>query len=482
MTRYDLTKYQPSAAHREAVRKSGFDLNDPDRRHAPETQVHDRLKALSPGLVNTGPDPRAYLLMKARDLGERALGRGLCLLGPVLAITADRAEARRGPVTDHPFGVLRDQIDAPSYSANLDKPVEQSSSQFTDMFTVFADPFVTNALLAGLIAAALATILLLHIIRKEASMAHDLPRCTRHHPLGSLMADLTDQRRLLIPFEADSDVDDVEPPTANSAQDNWGQVDQTAIGAPPTFSLLVDGASRLGKVREENQDAYRHYASGPATVRLILCDGAGGVVGGREAAEEAVEAIDHALAATVNENPALNELDLEQAMEVARANASAKALTGITTGIVAAITPDEGGAAVLHYATLGDGALAVIWPDGMVTQVQTPHHVAGAPSNMIGAWIGEGSDEPSRIGCLRLEIGCIVMLMSDGASDLFPFEDYAIDRSRQIAHWHGNHIGYADSLLANIEAARDEATGAYLHHDNMTLVMAFVEGKVASDA
>lgn len=57
--------------------------------------------------------------------------------------------------------------------------------------------------------------------------------------------------------------------------------------------------------------------------------------------------------------------------------------------------------------------------------------------------------------------------MSDGASDLFPYEDFAQHREDYC-----NVRGLAGSILAQIEAARDPDTNAYLHHDNMTLAMA----------
>ena len=60
------------------------------------------------------------------------------------------------------------------------------------------------------------------------------------------------------------------------------------------------------------------------------------------------------------------------------------------------------------------------------------------------------------------------MLMSDGASDIFPFEDYALNRA---AHWDALDAmpeDYADQFLQQLEEARDEC-GAYLHTDNLSL-------------
>jgi hypothetical protein len=57
--------------------------------------------------------------------------------------------------------------------------------------------------------------------------------------------------------------------------------------------------------------------------------------------------------------------------------------------------------------------------------------------------------------------------MTGGVSDLFGFEDFARDRQE-----FRTMTGLADHLLAYLEAARDPDTGAWLHHDNMTLAMA----------
>ncbi len=121
----------------------------------------------------------------------------------------------------------------------------------------------------------------------------------------------------------------------------------------------------------------------------------------------------------------------------------------------------------MHYATLGDGAITIIWPDGMVGPVQVPHHTAGQPSNIINAYIGGDCSTAPRTGSLRLETGATVLAMTDGASDLFPFEDFAPNRAE-----YRTVLGLSGALLQQLEAARDPDTEAYLHHDNMTLAMA----------
>jgi len=86
------------------------------------------------------------------------------------------------------------------------------------------------------------------------------------------------------------------------------------------------------------------------------------------------------------------------------------------------------------------------------------------------------------MGMVRLEPGTTVMLMSDGASDLFPYADFAENRDvYSVPLSNKNNSGLADRFLEQLEAARNPDSGAYLHHDNMSLVIGhFSENESAS--
>lgn len=224
----------------------------------------------------------------------------------------------------------------------------------------------------------------------------------------------------------------------------------------------IDAATRQGKIRSENQDAIATLSFCDGTRVLAVCDGAGGVEGGKEASHSAVEAIQEHLKAIYEENSHLVPMDLEGGIDAARLSAAEKSLNGLTTVLLVLLHNDH-----VHWATLGDGDIVIIWPDGMVNHVQVPHHTAGMPSNIINAYIGKNCHVPPRTGSLRVEPGGMVLVMSDGASDLFPYEDVALNRDdiKDIT-------GLADSFLQNLEDARDPETAAYLHNDNMSLAMA----------
>jgi serine/threonine protein phosphatase PrpC len=167
---------------------------------------------------------------------------------------------------------------------------------------------------------------------------------------------------------------------------------------------------------------------------------------------------------------------LEEAIEIARKEFVSLELEGVTTAIVALLDGDW-----LHYATLGDGGLSLVWPSGMITETLTPHHQRGRPSNQIGGFIGHNCEVPPRVGSVRLEEGVTVFLMSDGASDLFDLEFYADNREKFSAFLASGMKGLADRFLDQLEQARDEKSGAYLHQDNMTMILAHLSNQEGKD-
>ena len=233
-----------------------------------------------------------------------------------------------------------------------------------------------------------------------------------------------------------------------------------------TWNWQVDAASRQGQVRKENQDAYLILEFGNDLKVLLVFDGAGGVEGGGEAARSGVNSVETHLKEVWDEKGALSKYDLEAAIKNARQKSKASNLTGVTTALLVLLDGED-----MHYATLGDGCITIVWPDGMIGPVQVPHHTAGQPSNIINAFIGGDCTVTPRTGSLRLEAGATVLVMSDGASDLFPFDDFAMNREeyQDIAE-------LSDAFLRQLEVARDPDTNAYLHHDNMTLAMAHLTG------
>ena len=242
------------------------------------------------------------------------------------------------------------------------------------------------------------------------------------------------------------------------------------IGSDPGYNWQVKGASRTGKSREENQDTFAVCKHKGHQSCFVLCDGAGGHEGGREASHRGVEEILPLLNAYSGKSMFINPFQrLEHAINRARFSALNGERKGITTAILCVMEGNW-----LYYATLGDGALSVVWPDGMISDLLTPHHILGQPSNIIGAYVGDDCQIPARMGAVRLEAGCMVLAMSDGASDIFGYEHFAEKRDQYRELFLSGDIDLPDELLVQVENARDPETGAYLHHDNMTLIVALL--------
>ncbi|WP_026941372.1 PP2C family protein-serine/threonine phosphatase [Hellea balneolensis] len=403
-----LKKYKISKSHIEAVKRSGFDCHDVNKRYPVQNTELDKILASQ----NRALDPRARLLIKGREMFRGFKDRALMLasgLALTLAIPPE-AWANTSPhETEGKIAPLYALLDVAAWSWEL-------------------------ALLSGLLSTSLASLYLQARMFKMILPSYPKPKKSRR--LNSI------GRKV---------------PKGNAEQ----------VTPTPKLKWRVNGSSRMGKVRTENQDAYDFWRVSEDEVFMVVCDGAGGVDGGKEAAETAVQNIITILQAIYPEGGDPTDA-LEIAIEDARVFAKEHELAGITTAIIAHVKGDK-----LHYATLGDGTLSAVWPDGMVNHIQTPHNIQGQPSNIIAAYIGQGCAVPARTGSIRLEKGTTLMLMSDVASDLLPYEEFAAHRAdyAQILKTKTD-VPVADKLLEQIEVARDPDTNAYLHHDNMTLILA----------
>ena len=414
-----LVPFTNEAAFKNRLKSQGFCLDDPDRRYPTKNPLPSQVLSIA---ARSGLDQKALLLAdrKGRDGPDRS--RLLPWITTALGWSAWPKEAAAHdhhpnwqPVADNPVVEIPQTV-APSlwdqtllWLAQLD----------------FAAPEWSLALLSGLLITQVTG-----VFQRRAILRATTARFETVQP-------------------------DLFPETL---PDTVNQADEPV----QTWQWKVDAATRQGQVRDENQDALKVLKLSDAVAVLVVCDGAGGIGGGREASQSAVTAIEAELRSLWTDKASLVPSDLELAIGSARQRAAENKLPGVTTALLVLLEGDT-----IHTATLGDGAVAVIWPDGMVGPVQVPHHTLGRPSNEIGAYIGGDCEVPPRLSSHRLEHGCFVLAMTDGASDLFTFEDFAATRYQyQVAP------GLADAVLAHLEAAKDPDTGGWLHSDNMTLAIA----------
>ena len=415
----NLTKFPIGQAFKDRIRTRGFCIDDPERRFPTRNDFPSKvLKLRSQG----APDRAAKLIGDRARAAKPERTRMLPWLAPFAVRVGwpDRAAAH----DHHPdaFGW------PPSVTDPLGNAIDNVLGWLAQVD--FSDPVLTTAILGGLL------------------LTQTVAVFQRRAELKTLAGKVPPDQPDLFP----ETLNDLEPKHQTA---NWD----------------VDAATRQGQVRSENQDVLSVLHLADDTQVIIVCDGAGGIGGGREASQTASRAIASSLQVTWNDQGELTPADLETAISVARKAAKDNSLAGVTTALLVLLVGNQ-----MHYATLGDGAVSVVWPDGMVGHVQVPHHTLGRPSNEIGAYIGGDCDAPARTGTLRLESGSVVLAMTDGASDLFNFEDFAGERNKL-----NQLTGLADNLLAQLEGARDPDTGAWLHSDNMTLAIARLKMGASDD-
>ena len=446
-----LFKYQISPHHEADVRASGFDIHDPDKRHP--VRPHPLKKALE--TARSTKDPRVQALLKSRENAGHVLSRGIggvLLFGLIVwGLIAWPMDAFACP--DHPglCDPIAQQIAAKITHQENDRllPVLVPKS-LTSLLPDIRDPiwlFILLTALVGLKALAL----LLHACSSR-----------------TFKLETSDMPNLQLTMLINDDLPVAKVPEKTSLK--YFTPPKSEISSETEYKWLVKGASRTGKFRQENQDAFAVCNYGGHESCFVLCDGAGGHAGGREASHRGVEEIlpllDIHSGTTIPIDPIQR---LEHAISRARFSALNEERKGITTAILCVM---EG--SWLYYATLCDGALSIVWPDGMVSDLLTPHHILGQPSNIIGAYIGDNCQIPARLGAVRLEAGCMVLAMSDGASDIFGYEHFAEKRDQYRKLFLSGDIDLPNELLVQVENARDLESGTYLHNDNMTLIMALL--------
>lgn len=373
-----LTKYESSAEFKAALRETtGFCLDNPDQRFPTRNLAAEKILAAR---VRNPKDHQALLLGAKNGRASLWRNRVFPWLAPLVGLAAwpDEAVAGGRGLAANGSSVIHNAGDWALHAWEW-------SDMIADLDWIH--PGIGTA--TGLLIVATQCV----GIWQRRKLAH------------ALLRDLSDDQPDLFPETMVQD----DPPPKSRTKWHWE----------------VDADSLQGKVRKENQDAHSILEFEDGQRVLMVFDGAGGIEGGREAVWSAAGAVEEYLQSVWVENETLSSVDLETAIEKARQIAKDRGLSGATTALLVLLDGDQ-----MHYATLGDGTISIIWPDGMIGPVQVPHHTAGQPSNIINAYIGGDCSTSPRTGSLRLETGATVLALTDGASDLFPFEDFALKGCR----------------------------------------------------
>jgi len=200
------------------------------------------------------------------------------------------------------------------------------------------------------------------------------------------------------------------------------------------------GITHTGKVREQNQDAYRIVRLGGDCLLGVVCDGMGGALAGNVASELAIESFLAAMKSGLESGSeadceALLKAATEQANEtVYRRSNEDEACHGMGTTLVAALVAPG----AIHIVNMGDSRGYVVDDKGIrrVTRDHslvedlvergriTPEEARQHPQkNLITRALGV--DEYAEADFFRLERapGTCILLCSDGLSNLLDADE-----------------------------------------------------------
>lgn len=235
----------------------------------------------------------------------------------------------------------------------------------------------------------------------------------------------------------------------------------------PYCDWWINANTRTGKIRFENQDAIGFIQLGERRYFGCVTDGAGGVPGGKLAAETVCNAVMNFVSDQYHAGVDCREL-LSNAIKIARRTLLADEQKGITTAILFIVEKNH-----LYYATIGDGGLTIVYPDGMISNLLVPHHVLGQPKNILAGYLGEGphNSVAPRVGTVELEPDSLLLVMSDGVSEIINENWLANNREQLLDELKSESSDPAKLILDDLESARNPKTDRLLHHDNMSLIL-----------
>lgn len=235
----------------------------------------------------------------------------------------------------------------------------------------------------------------------------------------------------------------------------------------------------IGSQRSENQDSYRGGRRPDDAVWGAVCDGMGGARGGRLASTMAVDALQQAIEAGIDEahTPQAGRALLESAVEQANRSVYEKArgtpsLSGMGTTVVCALV--RGGLA--QYVHVGDSRIYLfrnnkllqltkdhsmvqeMVEQGALTEEEAQNHPR---KNLITRALGVGRDVEADFGEKEVSPRDILLLCSDGLTNFTSEEELCgILESSEF-------FGAADAMIDAALAAGGQ--------DNITAVLIKVE-------
>ena len=249
--------------------------------------------------------------------------------------------------------------------------------------------------------------------------------------------------------------------------------------------MNVWGLTDVGLVRKENQDAYAvRFGSDSGHLVCVVCDGMGGVNGGRIASTLAVSTFISSCLGNLRKGMTADEVQNVAEFSVAAANRavyerskSDAALTGMGTTLVSAIVWDD----QILFSNVGDSRAYLIrrsedtdqssiirvtkdhsWVEKMVDMGDiTEEEARNHPNrNLVTRVLGPHMEALSDTYLVQLIPGDYVLLCSDGLVDTVSSREM----EREILRGEDNTCLSRLLELAKERGASDNVTAVLMHH------------------
>ena len=239
--------------------------------------------------------------------------------------------------------------------------------------------------------------------------------------------------------------------------------------------IRIYSKTDIGRVRQDNQDAYFAETMSDNTAFAVVCDGMGGAAAGGYASKKAVELIKKYIQKSFRNDYGEKEITrllqnavLSANIELYRMSVNEEELHGMGTTVVACILKDDR-AVICH---VGDSRAYVIGQDvnlitrdhsvvqslvesGKITEEEARKH---PKKNIITRALGVEENVLSDIDCVDINKGDFILLCSDGLTNYLGKETI-----KEIFNKADNDTDYAETL---VEEANRTGGG-----DNITTVV-----------
>lgn len=237
--------------------------------------------------------------------------------------------------------------------------------------------------------------------------------------------------------------------------------------------MKTAGLTDVGMLRHENQDTFGTLPlDGCGALLAVVCDGMGGVSGGRIASALCADTLKAALADATEITDGLLDSALSAANDALRVRAAELGLDCIGTTVVLAVATER----ALHLLWVGDSR-AYLWHEGTLTRLSHDHSLvqslvdAGSITeeearhhsrrNIITRAVGTKDTVEGEKKTVAWQTGDILLLCSDGLYGMVEEKEISEILSEEETTAHMAHVLVA---AANSHGGEDNITALIIEN------------------